>query len=95
LSCYVGYWITKDVARQGYMTEGLRLAVAHAFQDLALHRVEANIVPENVGSLALVERCGFHREGLARRLLCLAGKWRDHERWAITVEDWSSTPPPI
>jgi len=86
-SCYVGYWIGASFARQGLMTKALYLAVRCAFEDLGLHRVEANIVPENAASLALVRRLGFRREGLARRYLQIAGSWRDHERWAITVED--------
>jgi ribosomal-protein-alanine N-acetyltransferase len=87
-SCYLGYWIGARFARQGYMTEALRLALRHAFRGLTLHRVEANVVPENAASLALVGRCGLRREGYSPRLLRINGRWRDHERWALTVEDW-------
>lgn len=88
-SGYVGYWIGARHAGRGYMTEALALAVAHAFVDLKLHRVEANIVPENAPSKALVKKLGFRREGIAKRYLCINGRWRDHEHWAMTVEDWS------
>jgi ribosomal-protein-alanine N-acetyltransferase len=87
-SCYLGYWIGKRFARRGYMTEALRLGLWHAFRDLMLHRVEANIVPENAASVALARRCGLRREGYSPRLLRINGRWRDHERWALTVEDW-------
>jgi ribosomal-protein-alanine N-acetyltransferase len=87
-SCYLGYWIGANSARRGYMTEAVRLALRYAFRDLALHRVEANIVPENAASRALARRCGLRREGYSPRLLRIAGRWRDHERWALTVEDW-------
>lgn len=87
-SCYVGYWIGSKFAGQGLMTEALTLALAHAFQDLALHRVEANIVPENAASKALVRKLGFRLEGVAKRYLCINGRWRDHEHWAMTLEDW-------
>jgi ribosomal-protein-alanine N-acetyltransferase len=87
-SCYVGYWIGRPFAGQGLMSEALSLALRHAFVTLRLHRVEANIMPGNVPSRAVAARCGLRCEGLARRLLCLAGRWRDHERWAITIEDW-------
>ena len=87
-SAYLGYYIGAPYARQGYMTEGLQLALAYAFNDLKLHRLEANVQPENLNSIALVKRAGFVREGYSRRYLKIAGRWRDHERWAILREDW-------
>lgn len=87
-SAYLGYQIGAPFAHQGYMTEGLGLVLRYAFVQLKLHRLEANIQPENRPSLALVKRLGFTREGLSRRYLKIGGRWRDHERWAILVEDW-------
>ncbi len=88
LSAYLGYQIGADFARQGYMTETIQLMLRHAFVDLKLHRLEANIQPGNVASIALVKRAGFVLEGYSRRYLKICGRWRDHERWAILVEDW-------
>lgn len=88
-SAYMGYWIGTPFARCGYMTDGLRLALRHAFREMKLHRVEANIQPTNEASIALVRRAGFTKEGYSRRYLKIAGRWRDHERWAILKEDWS------
>jgi ribosomal-protein-alanine N-acetyltransferase len=87
-SAFLGYWIGAPYARQGYMTEALQLALRHAFRVLRLHRVEANIMPANLASIALVKRAGFQREGYSARYLEIAGRWADHERWALTVEDW-------
>jgi len=70
------------------MTEAIALMLRHAFVDLKLHRLEANIQPGNVPSIALVKRGGFVKEGYSRRYLKICGRWRDHERWAILVEDW-------
>ena len=89
-SAYVGYYIGGEFARKGYMTEALQLMLRHAFVKLKLHRVEANIQPGNAASIALVQRAGFAREGYSRRYLKICGRWRDHERWAILVEDWRS-----
>jgi len=87
-SAYVGYYVHAAFVRQGYMREGLELVVRYAFAKLGLHRIEANIQPSNVRSLALVQRCGFSKEGVSPRYLKVAGRWRDHERWAITNELW-------
>jgi len=66
----------------------MQLMLRHAFRGLKLHRVEANIQPGNVASLALVKRAGFTHEGFSRRYLKVCGHWRDHERWAILAENW-------
>lgn len=86
-SAYLGYWIGAAHARQGWMGEALRVGLAYAFGPLGLHRVEANIQPGNAASIALVRSAGFRREGFSPRYLHLGGAWRDHERWALTVED--------
>jgi [ribosomal protein S5]-alanine N-acetyltransferase len=84
----VGYMVGEPHTRQGYGTEALRLVLRFAFRELNLHRVEANIQPQNAASIALVKRVGFGMEGYSPRFLKICGKWRDHERWAILVEDW-------
>ncbi len=85
---YLGYYAFLPYAGRGYLSEGVRRVISWAFGELALHRVEANIQPDNLRSIALVKRLGFRREGLSARYLKVAGRWRDHERWALTQEDW-------
>jgi ribosomal-protein-alanine N-acetyltransferase len=87
-TAFVGYCVGAPHVREGYATEGLRLILRFAFAKLKLHRVEASIQPHNVASIALVKRAGFTREGYSRKLVKIAGRWRDHERWAILVVDW-------
>jgi [ribosomal protein S5]-alanine N-acetyltransferase len=86
-SAYLGYYALHPFQGQGYMREGLELLLRHAFGDLRLHRVQASIQPENERSIALVRAAGFRKEGLALRYLKIGGRWRDHEHWAITIED--------
>ena len=87
-SAYLGYYAFTPFAGRGYMREGLQLVLRHAFGPLGLHRLEANIQPENGPSIALVSGAGFRLEGLSPRYLKIAGRWRDHERWAILAEEF-------
>jgi len=91
-SAYLGFYAHAQHARQGFMREGLEAVLARAFTTLRLHRLEANIQPGNVASKALVKGLGFTREGFSRRYLKIGGRWRDHERWAITKEMWNERP---
>jgi ribosomal-protein-alanine N-acetyltransferase len=70
------------------MREGLELLLRYVFRTMRLHRVEANIQPENAASVALMCGAGFRLEGHSPRYLKIGGRWRDHDRWAITREDW-------
>ena len=87
-SGYLGYYAFVPHNGRGYMTRGLIAVLTAAFSRHRLHRLEANIQPDNDASRHLVQRCGFRLEGFSPRYLKLAGRWRDHERWAITVEEW-------
>ena len=87
-SAYLGYYGHARYARQGYMRDALTLVLDHIFGPLALHRVEANIQPDNAPSVALARGAGFRLEGFSPRYLLIGGRWRDHERYAITAEEW-------
>ncbi len=91
-NAYLGYYVGAQYAGQGYMTEALQLTLRYAFANLKLHRLEANIQPDNVASIALVKRAGFVLEGYSKRYLKICGRWRDHERWAILADSWRAKP---
>ncbi|MGT2472028.1 GNAT family N-acetyltransferase [Paraburkholderia terrae] len=90
-SAYLSHYGMSSFSRKGLMTEALRAAVDHAFDDLGLHRLEANIQPENEASIALVRRLGFQKEGFSPRYLRINGEWRDHERWALLSDMFNAT----
>ena len=69
------------------MEAGLRAMLREAFGPLGLHRLEANIQPDNTRSIDLVKRLGFRLEGVSPGYLKIHGRWRGHERWAISRED--------
>lgn len=87
-SGYLGYYAFVPHDGRGWMRAGLTAVIRLAFRQYRLHRLEANIQPDNTRSIALVRGLGFALEGYSPRYLKIAGRWRDHERWALTVERW-------
>ncbi len=92
LSAYLGFYAFAPHHGTGAMTLGLAAVIDRLFDDEGLHRLEANIQPANMRSLALVRRLGFRHEGFSPRYLKIAGQWRDHERWALLADDWQGLP---
>ena len=82
-SCHLGYKIDGSEINKGLMTEALERAIRYAFEDLKLHRIEANIMPRNVRSIRVVEKLGFVNEGLSRKYLKIAGVWEDHLHYVL------------
>ena len=82
-SGYLSYFAFAGFERRGYMRAGLDAVVRQAFGTIRLHRLEANIQPGNLASIALVRSCGFQQEGFSPNYLKIGGRWRDHQRWAI------------
>jgi ribosomal-protein-alanine N-acetyltransferase len=89
-SCYLGYWVAEEHNGRGHATRGVELAVAHAFGELSLHRIQANVMTKNPRSARVLVKAGFRKEGLALRYLQIAGRWEDHDMYAVTVEDRAS-----
>lgn len=88
-SAWLGYWIDRDRQGQGMTTEAVDLALDFAFGALGLHRVQAAVLPRNPASARVLSKAGFRREGLSRRYLQIAGRWEDHELYALTREERS------
>jgi [ribosomal protein S5]-alanine N-acetyltransferase len=74
----LGYWMGVPFVRHGYMTAAVGAIISFAFGTLRLHRLEAACIPSNTGSIRLLEKTGFVREGYARDYLCINGIWQDH-----------------
>ncbi len=86
-SASLGYWIDGAVAGRAIMPTAVALVVDHCFGPVGLHRIEADVRPENAASLRVVEKLGFREEGRHLRMLHINGGWRDHVCFALTVED--------
>lgn len=86
----LGYWVGAPFAGRGYMTAALRALLPSLFGELHLHRIEAACIPTNAASIRVLEKCGFVREGLARRYLCINGVWQDHLLFGLLQEDFAA-----
>jgi ribosomal-protein-alanine N-acetyltransferase len=87
-SAMIGYTLDRAQNGRGYGSEAARLCVQYGFEQLRLHRIEAGIMPVNIGSKRVVEKCGFTFEGIMRKSLLVEGRWVDLESWAMLDEDW-------
>lgn len=87
-SAFVGYWVDQAEAGNSYVPEAVVVALAFAFEEIGLHRIEISIIPRNARSLRVVEKLGIRSEGVALRFLQIDGEWEDHARFAITEEEW-------
>ena len=85
-SCIVGYKIDKDERNNGYMQEGLNKMIDVIFNDLKLHRIEANVLPTNGPSITLLQKLGFEREGYGKKYLKINGEWQDHIHFTLLNE---------
>jgi ribosomal-protein-alanine N-acetyltransferase len=84
--CLIGYSLDKQYNGRGYTTEAVYLAVEFAFNELNLHRVEAGVMLSNIGSMRVLEKAGFHKEGIEQKGVKINGKWEDHQIFA-TISD--------
>src|ERR1051326_6831357 len=83
LSCHLGYKMDKDNLRKGYCYEALKLANSFIFDNVGLHRIEANIIPRNTPSINLIEKLGFVNEGMSPKYLKINGVWEDHIHYVL------------
>jgi ribosomal-protein-alanine N-acetyltransferase len=86
--CNLGYSLSASAQGHGYLTEILRTAIAYVFDELHLHRIQANYMPHNVRSGKVLRRLGFSVEGYARDYLMIAGQWEDHVLTSLTNPRW-------
>lgn len=91
LSCELGYKFDQRFWKRGYAKESIIQCIRIAFEEMKLHRMEAQVQPENTASRKLLEGLGFVREGTKRQSVKLHGTWKDHEVYALLAEEKSES----
>jgi ribosomal-protein-alanine N-acetyltransferase len=84
----IGYVIARQHWGRGVGTAAVSAMVMWGFEALGLHRIEAIIHPDNIGSLRVAEKAGFRREGTMRQPTLIRGSYADMVLYAILVGDW-------
>ena len=85
-TCMIGYYMDERQNGKGFMTDAVRAAVKYAFEVQGFHRIEAGVMPRNIGSVRVLEKCGFAIEGTMRQNMCIKGVWEDHYLLSIINE---------
>jgi len=75
---------------KGYITEAASRVLHFGFKEIHLHRIEAGVATENIGSIKVLEKIGLQREGMRRKILPIRGQWKDNFHYAILEEDFEA-----
>lgn len=86
-SCIMGYSLDQHYNGRGYISEAVRMVIDFAFNELKLYRIEAGVMPSNTGSIRVLEKAGFTREGLSRKNIEINGKREDHRVFSKLAEE--------
>jgi RimJ/RimL family protein N-acetyltransferase len=86
----IGYILNREYWRQGLMQQALEAVIDFAFDTLKLHRIEADVDTENTGSIAILEKLGFKREGLFRERWFVYDEWQDSLMLGLLKQDWQA-----
>ncbi|MEM6286203.1 MAG: GNAT family protein [Bacteroidota bacterium] len=90
----IGFIVRPDVQGRGIATDAVRTVLRFGFAEMGLHRVEADVDPENAGSMRLLKRLGFQREGLFReRWFTWFGERKDSAMFGLLARDFVDAPP--
>lgn len=85
-SAFIGCFLDKKHNGKGYATEAVELLIPYAFSQLKLHRIEAGVMPHNKASIRVLEKAGFHKEGISLKNVKINGNWEDHQEMAMINE---------
>lgn len=86
----IGYALARAFWGHGYIQEALHAVLEYAFEDLSLHRIEADVDPRNAASIRTLERLGFQKEGYLRQRWHVGGEIQDALFFGLLRPDWEA-----
>ncbi len=84
----IGYALGSEFWGNGYMREALTLLINFCFSNLNLHRLEADVDPQNTSSIKVLERLGFRKEGYLRERWLVGGGAQDSLFYGLLKKEW-------
>lgn len=86
-SAEIGYWIGEPFWGQGIATQAIGLLVLYAFEKMDLVRLHAGVFEYNLGSMRVLEKNGFEKEGISKKAIFKNGKFWEEHRFALLNEN--------
>ncbi len=86
-SAEIGYWIGEPFWGQGIATQAIGLLVLYAFEKMDLVRLHAGVFEYNLGSMRVLEKNGFAKEGISKKAIFKNGKFWEEHRFALLNEN--------
>lgn len=84
----IGYSIAPSERSKGYCTEAIKIMVDYMFLSEQIVRIQAQTDVRNIASQKALDKAGFKKEGIVRKLIFIRGKWRDEYLYSILREEW-------
>lgn len=91
--CSIGYKIDRDYRQKGYAYEAASFLIPHAFFAYDIDQIEAEVLPDNTASLALIKKLGFEYKGINKNAHEIMGVKRDHLRFVLSRSEQPAFPP--
>jgi len=87
-SAFLGYSVDEKENKKGIATDAIKRIIEFTFDELKLHRLEANVIPANTASIRVLEKLNFIKEGYSEKYLKINGRWQDHLRYALVNKNY-------
>ncbi len=84
----IGYILARKFWGQGFMKETLTALIDYAFNNLLLHRIEADVDPRNISSAKILNRLGFCKEGHLRERWIVNEAILDSDLFGLLRSEW-------
>lgn len=84
----IGYFLVPRERKKGYCTEAVNILVDFLFLSKQLVRIQAITVDKNIGSQKVLEKAGFTKEGIVRKIMFNRGIWVNGALYSILREEW-------